>query len=83
MVFSDKTIKINKSHEISYGMLLLWGIITTFQMLSILAFNNWIWTPTVFVMLADAFLMIRRQSEDQTEKMKVLEDRIKKLEEKE
>lgn len=80
MVDLSKTIKINKTHEISYGMLLLTGIVTLFEMLGMMAMNNWIFPPSAFFLIANAFLTIRKQS---TDNIRIIEltERVKKLEE--
>ena len=80
MVDLSKTIKINKTYEISYGMILFTGLITLFECLGIVAFNNWTFHPSVFFLIANAFFTIRKQAQD--DKMDEIEKRIEKLEEK-
>lgn len=80
MVDLSKTIKINKTYEISYGRILLAFFITFFEALGIIAFNNWILHPSVFFLIANAFLTIGKQAE--TDKLEQLIKRISKLEEK-
>ncbi len=74
----SKTIKINSSYEISYGMLLMTGLITFFEVLGIIAFNNWALHPSVFFLVANAFLTIRKQAQD--DKMDEVLDRLEKVE---
>ncbi len=74
----SKTIKINSSYEISYGMLLMTGIITFFEVLGIIAFNNWALHPSVFFLVANAFLTIRKQAQEN--KIDELIEKVEKLE---
>jgi len=77
----SKTIKINNSHEISCGMLLLTAIITLFEILGMMAFNNWVFPPEAFFLIANAFFTIRKQSEHSV-KMDELEKKVEELEKK-
>ena len=71
----SKTIKINNKFEISYGMILMTFLVTTFECLFIIAMNNWQFTPIVFVLIANAIGLLRKKKQDS------LEERVKRLEE--
>lgn len=51
-------------------------LVTLFEILGILCFNNWKVTPAIFFMIANMFLMIKRQGTDDS-----IERRLEKLEE--
>jgi len=78
MVDLSKTIKINKTYEISYGMILFTFLITMFECLGIIAFNNWMFHPSVFFLIANAFFTIKKQAHD--DKMDEILERIEKIE---
>ena len=78
MVDLSNTIKINNSYEISYGMLLFTALITIFECLGMIAFINWSFHPSVFFLIANAFLTIRKQAQD--DKIDEVLVRLEKLE---
>jgi len=75
-----KTIKINSKYEISYGTILITFLVTLFECLAIIGFNNWQFTPAVFVLIANAIGLLKKRSEYDMN-LDEFEERLKKLEE--
>lgn len=78
----SKTIKINDKFEISYGMILITFLVTFFECLGIIAFNNWRFDPVVFFLISNTILMLRKRGEELNleefeERLKILEEKLK------
>jgi hypothetical protein len=71
-----KSIKINDHYEITIGRLVLFIIVTFFQFLGIWCTNDWVITPSLFFLLANAFLVLGKQK---IEEDKLTDEDIKKF----
>ena len=76
----SKTIKINKKYEISYGMILLTFLVTFFECLGIIAMNGWVFHSSVFFLISNTILLVRKRAEDSA--YDDLAERVKALEQK-
>lgn len=76
----SKTIKINDKYEISYGIILLTFLVTFFECLGIIAMNGWVFHPSVFFLISNTILLLRKRGEDM--KYEEIDERLKELEEK-
>jgi len=75
LVDLSETIRIDSNFEISYGRLLITILVTLFEVLGILSYNNWVIHPSIFFLISNTFLTLTKK--DVEEEIEDLETNIK------